>query len=244
MSVELAFIAIGAFLGGVVTGAAGFAFAIVAGVFWVHVLSPANFVLLAAVCATLLHAASVWQFRSKIDYQTLWPFLAGALVGAPLGVLALSRVDPDSFRRVIGVVIVANAAYLALSTKMGHITVPARAVRCVDGAVGLVSGVLGGLTMLHGILPAIWCTARGMDKLRSRLIYQPFILFSGGYVMLMVGVSASADIPKLVTYLITCLPALLAGMWIGSRIFSRLSELLFRRVLLLLLLVSGVAMLL
>lgn len=243
MFVELTLVAIGAFLGGVVTGAAGFAFAIVAGVFWVHVLSPANFVLLAAGCATLLHAAGVWQFRSRIDYRSLWPFLVGAVAGAPLGVLALSKVDADSFRRVIGVVIVAYAGYLALSTRIGVIAVPERAVRWVDGVVGCLSGILGGLTMLHGVLPAIWCTARGMDKWRSRLIYQPYILFTGLYVMLMVGINVTVDLRRLASFLVVCLPAVVAGMWTGSRVFTQLSELLFRRVLLLLLVISGIAML-
>lgn len=243
MLVELAFVAIGAFFGGIVTGAAGFAFAIVAGAFWVHVLPPTHFVLLAAACATLLHASAVWQFRAKIDWRALSPFLIGGFVGAPLGVLALSKVDVDSFRILIGVAIVVYAGYLALSPRIGHVTVPDKATRWVDAVVGWISGIIGGLTMLHGILPTIWCAARGFDKWRSRLIYQPYILFTGLYVMLMVGLKVGGDMTRLVTYFLVSLPALFAGMGIGSRIFGRLSEQLFRRILLTLLFISGIVML-
>lgn len=240
---ELAVIATGALFGGLVTGAIGFAFAIVAGAFWVHVLPPSEFVLLAAGCATLLHAASVWEYRRKIDYRALAPFLAGALVGAPLGVLALRQFDADLFRRLIGVVVVAYASFFGFSPRIGEVSVPAKVSRLVDGVVGCASGILGGMTMLHGILPTIWCTARGFDKWRARLIYQPYILFTSLYVMLMVGINIWGEISRLAIYFLVCLPGLLIGLALGNRVFSRLSEQLFRRVLLVMLLVSGIAML-
>ena len=58
-----ALITLGGFLAALVIGGAGFAFAIVVTGIWIYVLPPAAIVLLAAICATLLHAASVRRFR-------------------------------------------------------------------------------------------------------------------------------------------------------------------------------------
>ena len=64
----LALIAVGGFLGALVVGSAGFAFAIVVTGVWLYVLPPAQIVLLAAICATTLHILSVWQFRREIEF--------------------------------------------------------------------------------------------------------------------------------------------------------------------------------
>ena len=49
---DLSLIAAGGFLGALVVGSAGFAFAIVVTGVWLYVLPPAQIVLLAAICAT------------------------------------------------------------------------------------------------------------------------------------------------------------------------------------------------
>lgn len=68
---DLGLIAAGAFLAALVIGSAGFAFAIVVTAIWIHVLPPPVLVLLAAVCAALLRATSVWRFRRLL----LWLIL-------------------------------------------------------------------------------------------------------------------------------------------------------------------------
>ena len=67
MYVELITVIVGALLGAILAGGAGFAFAVVATAFWVHVLPPPQIVLLAAACATVIHAGSIWQFRKEIN---------------------------------------------------------------------------------------------------------------------------------------------------------------------------------
>ena len=82
---DLALIAAGGFLAALVVGSAGFAFAIIVTGVWIYVLPPAQIVFLAAVCATLLHIASIWRFRREIEFGLLWPFVIGGALGVPLG---------------------------------------------------------------------------------------------------------------------------------------------------------------
>jgi len=244
MGADLVAIAAGAFLGALVVGSAGFAFAIVVTGIWIYVLPPAEVVLLAAICATLLHALSVWRFRRDIDYPRLWPFVAGGVLGVPLGVLALRELDAAVFRQLFGAFMIAYSAYTLTRPRLPALRLAPRPARAADGLVGWVSGMMGGLAMLHGALPAIWCGLRGWDKRESRLVFQPYILFTGALVMLAVGLNLEVDARRVALSFAVALPALAAGLWLGMRVFDWISEARFQRLVLGLVLISGAALLL
>ncbi len=239
---DLALIALGGFLAALVIGSTGFAFAIVVTGIWIYVLPPATIVLLAAICATLLHAVSVWRFRKQIEYRLLWPFVIGGALGVPLGVMALQRLDPAWFRHVFGGFMIAYSAYMLLRPRLPVVRLAPLTARIADGAVGWVSGVMGGFAMLHGTLPTIWCSVRGWDKRRARYVYQPYILITGVIIMLAVGFNVEIDKSRLAAPLLVCLPAMALGLWLGVRVFDVISEERFRRLVLWLILVSGVTL--
>ena len=239
---DLALIAIGGFLGALVVGSAGFAFAIVVTAAWIQVLPPAAVVLMAAICATLLHVVSVWRFRSEIEYGLLWPFVLGGALGVPFGVLALERLDAALFRHAFGIFMVAYALFMLMRPALPQVRLAPAPARLADGAVGWVSGMMGGFAMLHGTLTTIWCGLRGWDKRKSRCVYQPYILVNGVFVMLGVGLNVKLDFTQLVLPLAVALPALAAGLWLGLKVFDWMSEDLFRRLILWLILASGIAL--
>lgn len=243
MQIDIAVIVAGAFLGALVTGGAGFAFAVVANSLWIYILPPSQMVLLASACATVLHAASIWRFRNEIDYRRLWPFLVGSLVGVPLGIAALRHADVTSFRCVFGLLIVAYSLVMLVHPKLFRVDLPERPGRIADGAVGWISGIIGGVAMLHGVIPTLWCVMRGWDKQQGRRIYQPFIFITGAYVMLLAGISVGGDLFQVAIFVLTCLPALAAGLVVGLRVFNWLPEPLFVRLVLVLIFLSGLVML-
>lgn len=241
---DLALIAAGGFLAALVIGSAGFAFALIAGGIWSYVLPPPAVVLLASVCATPLHMAGVWRFRRDIKFALLWPFIAGGMLGVPLGVWALSRLDPIWFRHLFGGFMIAYSVFMLIHPNMPAIRLTARVARLTDAVVGWVAGMMGGLAMLHGTLPTVWCQLRGWDKQKARSVYQPYILLIGIQVMLLVGINVDIDKSQLMLPLAVCLPAMAAGLWLGMRIFDWISEQYFRRVVLWLILASGISLLL
>jgi uncharacterized membrane protein YfcA len=113
--------------------------------------------------------------------------------------------------------------------------------RVADGSVGVLSGIVGGMTGFGGILPTIWSGLRGWPKDEQRAVFQPVgvAIFLGTALMLGGSGSVSSDTVRL--FLIG-LPALLAGSWLGLRLYGRLDEAGFRRVVLILLLASGVSL--
>ena len=105
-----------------------------------------------------------------------------------------------------------------------------------DGGVGVLSGIMGGLTGFGGILPTIWSGLRGWPKDEQRLSSSPLASPSfSARRCCWVAPGRSRSIR-----LVLGLPAMLAGTWLGPRLYGRLDETGFRKVVLLLLLVSGV----
>ena len=101
--------------------------------------------------------------------------------------------------------------------------------------------MLGGMTGLGGILPTIWCNVRGWPKDEQRAVFQPtgVAIFVGTALFLGGTGAISADTIRLFAI---GLPALLAGNWLGLKLYGELNETGFRRVVLILLLVSGLAL--
>jgi uncharacterized membrane protein YfcA len=105
-----------------------------------------------------------------------------------------------------------------------------------------VNGVIGGATGLAGIVAVIWCSTRGWPPAEQRAVFQP----SGVAVFLMTGVwlggTGMIGADTLSLFLIG-LPVLALGTWAGLKLFGRLDDNAFRRIVLALLLLSGLSLL-
>lgn len=226
------------FAAAVVAGLAGFAFGLVAAGLWLHVLTPAETALLIVACGALVQGLSVWQLRKALDLARLWPFIAGAAIGVPLGVLVLALAAPGTVRAGIGGFLVLYSLYGLLRPALG----PVRGGgRIADGAVGMLSGALGGATGFGGVLPTIWCGLRGWPKDAQRAVFQPVAVAI--HVMAVVWFGGSGVITARSAALFAlALPAVVAGTWLGLKLYGRLDEAGFRRVVLILLLASGIVL--
>ena len=234
----LAYLWAGAFVGGVASGGAGFAFALAASAIWLHALEPAQTTALTVTCGTLLQFVTVWPFRKEIDRSRLTPFVIGAAIGVPLGVAVLSSVDVPKLKIAIGAGLAVYGAYALIAPRLPRVSAGGRKA---DVAVGIAGGVLGGIGGYSGVLPTIWSQLRGWPKATARAVYQPYILFANFLTIALLG--AVAFDSRGVSLFLLALPALALGGWAGLSIFSRLDERLFRRFLAGMLLVSGLALL-
>src|SRR5947208_1272008 len=101
-----------------------------------------------------------------------------------------------------------------------------------------LTGVLGGIAGLAGILVIIWCGLRGWSKDVQRAVFQPVAVAI--FVMSALWIGARGAItPEVIKLFLVGLPALFAGTWLGLKLFGRLDEATFRKIVLVLLLTSG-----
>jgi len=220
-----------------VTGVAGFAFGIVAAAVWLYFLSPAQTTALIVAYGLIVQGISVWKLRRSIKLVRLVPFLLGGAIGVPIGVELLRWTAPATLRLSIGIVLILFSLYSLVRPQMAPMT----AGKAADGAIGVLNGIIGGATGLAGIVLTIWCTLRGWPRDEQRTVFQPV----GVAVFLMTGFwlggtgLIGADTLRL---FVIGLPVLFAGTWVGLRLYARLDEAGFRKVVLGLLLISGLGL--
>jgi uncharacterized protein len=228
---------LGAFLGALAVGGAGFAFALVASSVWLHALPPLQTAVLVLASGVCLHLASIWLMRKTLEPGRLWPFLIGGAVGIPLGVSLLTRSDPGALKQALGVFLLAYGLFALFAPRLPHV---ARGGRLADGLVGFIGGILGGLGGFSGVLPTIWAQLRGWSKETIRGVCQPFIFLAQLTSLALLG-GVAVDRASLLMFAAT-IPSLVAGSWVGWLIYGRLDERRFRQVLAALLAVSGLAL--
>lgn len=233
-------IALGAMVAGFVQGLSGFAFGMVAMSFWAWVLDPklaATLAVFGALSGQILAAFSV---RRGFDVRLLWPFIAGGLVGIPMGVAVLPHLDMNWFKAVLGGLLVLWCPAMLFAKQLPRITAGGQ---IADGIVGVAGGVMGGIGGFTGTLPTLWCTLRGYDRDAQRAVIQNFnlsmlLVTMGAY--LATGIVTSEMLPMFAIVL----PAMLVPTLLGTRFYKKINDAAFRKIVLTLLTGSGAALLL
>jgi uncharacterized membrane protein YfcA len=235
---DLSLFLLATFAAALVAGLAGFAFGIVAAAAWLHVLSPGDSAALIVGFGLIVQGVAVWKLRRALDWRRFRPFLAGGALGVPFGVAALAWAQPGQLRAAVGLLLVAYSLHALARPALKLFT---DAPVLADAGVGFLSGVLGGSTGLGGILPTAWCGLRGWTSDEQRAVYQPVAVAI--FVMTALWLGAQGSISRLtIALFLLGLPVLLAGTWLGLRLYGKLDPARFRKVVLLLLLVSGLAL--
>jgi uncharacterized membrane protein YfcA len=235
---ELPIFLLATFAGALVAGLSGFAFGLVAASIWLYILTPLQTATLIIAFGLIVQGYSVWKLRRALHWKKLWPFVAGAVLGVPLGVSILTWANPAHVRAGVGAFLVLYSLYALLRPTIAPVKT---AGATLDAFIGFLNGVLGGITGLAGILVTIWCGLRGWPKDMQRAVFQPVAVATFLMSALWIGAKGAITVDTIKLFVIG-LPALFAGTWLGLKLYGHLHEAAFRKVVLVLLLVSGVVL--
>lgn len=233
-----AIVLVGALLAGFVNGLTGFGTGLVALGLWLYVIDPALASPLVVICSIIAQLLSLLSIRPKLNFSKLWPFLLGGASGVPAGVFALNHIEAESLRVALGGFLVIYCTGMLAS---GRLPAFDRGGKPADGLVGLAGGVLGGAAGLSGALPTVWCGLKGWSKTQQRAVYQPFNLaiLSWAFAAQAHQGFVTAEIGRLT---LICLPGTITGVWLGVRAFGQVDDRQFRRIVLWMLLISGIVL--
>lgn len=221
---SLTVIAVTAFIAGLARGFSGFGSALIfiplaASVVGAKVASPLLLLIDFSTTLTLIPDAA-----RRADKRDVGIISLGALIGVPLGTMALAWADPLMVRWGIVVLIVALLGLLISGWRYpGKPTVP------VTVSVGGLAGFFGGLAQLGGP-PVVLYWLR--DAAVAAIVRANIILYF-----------AIADVLIIISYTIGGLwssatlglavitgPLFGLGLWIGSKLFGKASDELFRKI--------------
>ena len=234
-SVQIMLILAGAVAGGLVSGLTGFGTALTALGIWLFALPPTVASTLVIVCSVASQLQTLPMIWRTILWKRVVIFAVPGLIGVPIGTLLLPQIDPRVFKIVVGLLLVAYSGYALIRRADfkiawgGHIA---------DGAVGFCGGVLGGLAGVSGAPPVVWTDLRGWSKDERRGVMQ---MFNTAVLMLaLVSHAVSGLVTRaVIVAAIVALPGTIAAAHAGAFIYRRLADHGYQRVILALLLISG-----
>jgi hypothetical protein len=224
----LAWMALAVLVAAVVRGYSGFGFSALVIAASSLVMNPLDFVV-AVVLAEMVMTAQSWGGLSReVDWKRVRWLLAGAAVGMPLGIAALTRMPEDWARALVSLYVLVMCLILLRGWRLAE-----EAGRRPTLAMGVVSG-LANAPGMGGLPVAAFFTAQPMSAavFRATLVaYFPLLdlysapLYWWGGMMTLDALVAG----------VVMLPLVFVGNWLGGRHFFHADPQDFRRFAILLL---------
>ena len=226
-----------AFAGGFVSGFSGFAMGLVVSGVWLHIITPIQTAALIAGYGLLTQGYGILKLRQALDWPKIWPLVLGTTIGIPIGVTLLTYLNPVYLRFGVGVLLVLYTIYgLARPAfKPIKIGIPA------DIGIGIANGLVGGLTGLGGIISTLSCQWRGWSKDVQRAVFQPVLFAAFVVISISMAVTGAFTTETLKLYGLG-LPFLLVGLWSGFKLYGKIDDEMFRKVVLILILLAGLSL--
>jgi uncharacterized membrane protein YfcA len=225
------------FFGGFVSGFSGFAMGLVVSGIWLHIITPVQTAALIAGYGLLTQGYGIAKLRHELSWPNIWPLTLGTAIGIPIGVMLLTDINPSFLRFGVGALLVLYAIYNLVRPpiKPLKIGVPA------DIAIGISNGLLGGLTGLGGVISTISCQLRGWSKDKQRAVFQPVLFAAFVIISISQLVAGSYTVDTVKLYGIG-LPFMIAGIWIGFKLYGAINDETFRKTVLMLVLLAGLSL--
>jgi uncharacterized membrane protein YfcA len=237
---ELAAIVVGVFLGALVSGFSGFAFSAVAGAVLIHIFEPHATIPLMMGCSIISQLFTMVALRRSVQFGTNPILLASGLFGVAVTVTLVTYFSGQTLRWLFGAFLAFYACYLLIRTPTARLSFSGPWSQCLVGTLG---GAVGVVTAMPGAVPSIWCEMRGYTKEQQRGTVQPFIVAMQIVALALFALSPAGLPSTFASMLVIALPPLMLGTWLGALAFQRVDGHVFRKAVLLLLIVSGLVML-
>lgn len=189
---------------------------------------------LVALVMITIEVVLLLRYRQALNIRAVWRIVLAALIGIPLGISFLIRLDGGLVLSALGVVIAAYALYALFDIRLPALIHPAWAY-----GFGFLAGLLGGAYNTSGPPVILYgnCRRWGAAEFKSNL--QGFFVVTSLFVVLSHAWNRNLTGEVWRYYLLT-LPAMALGVMLGTSLDTRLNPITFRRIVLVLLLGMGI----
>lgn len=232
-------IALGALIAGFVQGLSGFAFGLVSMAFWAWSIPPqlvGPMVVFASAFGQLLTLGAAGR---GFELKRTLPFIIGGLIGVPIGAALLPHINHAAFKAFVGTVLVLWSPTMLFATRLPNVTFGGRVA---DGGAGLVGGLMGGLGGLTGPPTVLWLALRGWGRDIQRAVFQTFNIVMQVLTLAAYAAGGIITAKTIALFALVAVSMMLPAL-LGARLYRRLSDIGFRRLVLVLLFFSGLALL-
>ena len=171
-------------------------------------------------------------------WRLVLPLVAASWITMPAGAWLLLHLDPEIMKKVMaGAVLIFALVLLTGWRYRGDVGTPATL------AVGAVTGVSAGATALGGPIYNLYILNSPGDRHAHRAAFNSVISLTAAAVLALLILNDAIAVLTLWQALVI-FPVFASFIWVGSRLFRRADERIFRRAVLIALAGMGVAILL
>jgi uncharacterized protein len=230
----LIFCAACVFAAAFVRGYSGFGFSLLAITSLSLVLPPAAIIpsiFMMEVTASVSLLASIWK---EIHWRALSLLWLGCLVGTPVGVRFLAALPPAPMKIALGIAVLGAVALLGSGYSRKSMPTSSETV-LTGGVAGLLNGAFG--IVAPPVIVFFFNSPAGVAVSRASLI--AFFIGTDTMGLAFLAHQGLVTLEGINRFLIF-VPALILGQWLGARSFRSADPAVFRRCVLILLLVLAV----
>ncbi|WP_373085321.1 sulfite exporter TauE/SafE family protein [Sneathiella sp.] len=174
----------------------------------------------------------------KMVLSRHWRLFLGLALGLPVGVYLLSAVDTRYLLIVVGSVLILIATLEMSGISFAFL---GRREKLFGPIIGVIAGVIGGITTLYGTLPIFFFVALDLKKEVFIATVSAFLFFGSIFLMLSLQTMNFLRVTEAVYSVIGLVP-LFAGMWAGTHVRHRIDQRNFKKIVLLLVGLIGAIM--
>jgi uncharacterized membrane protein YfcA len=235
---EFAFAAGAIFIAAFVQGLVGFGSGMISLTLLAFLWEIQEVVAITAGFSIIVTGYLAWRLRSHISLREIAPLLIGATLGIPIGVTALTSLDPRTIKGVLGGFLLLYSTW----SLWGRAPSKIRIKRTWALPAGLFAGMLSGAFNTGGPPIVMYGTERQWTPDAFRGNVQGFFAPCAVLTLSLLSYKGVVSAESL-TWNAKLLPFLLVGMVLGDRKAAGIKPGPFRRILLFSLLIVGVVFL-
>ena len=235
----LMFLLAGAIAGGFVNGLAGTGTALLTLGFWLQAIPPLEAVAMVLVISIISGIQGMVLVWKTIQWRRVLRFLLPALIAMPIGLYLLDVINARALKLIVAVLLITYGGFFTFRKNLPLISKP---TYILDALVGFSGGILGALGGLSGAIPTMWCALRTWTKTEQRSLLQPFNMVVLNVAAVLLFFKGAYTAPVL-SNLVFVVPTALIGSYIGMAVFKRFNDNQVRRLLIALMLDSGLILL-
>ena len=228
------------FLAGIVPELTGFGVATVSMSLVLFFLPPETAIPLIAIVSVIATGIIAVTIKTKGVLKRIAPLIAGSLIGVPLGMFFLNIVNWEILQIFISVFLIGYAGYGLLIKKIALL--PQN--KLSGGIIGAVAGFFSASFNIHGPLIGIY-SSPGVEK--SANTYKDMVasyMFVSGLFTVFGHLVSGRITEETLTPLIYIVPALVCGLYVGSKLFNRVKGDFIKKFVYIFVLIAGIALLL
>ena len=193
---------------------------------------------LMAALSVFVQIPMLIRYRHEVDWRAVLRLGLAMVVGVPLGVLALKRVDPTIVSTLLGVIVIGYALYALVVPELPRLTRPGWAI-----PFGFVAGLLSGAYSTGGPPLIVYGDASRWEREAFKGNLQAIFMMAVATQLVSHGLAGNLT-PEVGRDLLMGLPGMALGIPAGLALDKVVNTALFRKIVLGLLVLLGLNLIL